>query len=76
MTKRRDTMDKDQAIALAIDGAKKIQTALQWFEANESTAEIASLHQQLATVAARAEILAGVSAGTFANPLDGGGPKS
>lgn len=67
-------MTRDEAIAVGALGAKRIQTALEWFETNEPSDAITSLHNSLASMASAAESLIGVPAGTI-RPADGGTQK-
>jgi len=69
-------MDQATANANLAQAATLIQGALGWYETNLPSAEIALIHGLLSRVAARAETIAGVSAGTFnIQPDDGGTNK-
>ena len=67
-------MTRDEALAVAKLGAIRIQTALLWFEKNEPSPALLSLHTSLAAMASTAESLLGVEAGTI-RPADGGTQK-
>jgi hypothetical protein len=61
-------MDKADAIALAAEGAAKIQAAGRWFQQNELTGEFAGLQQRAADLAWRFEMMTNSPPGTFTNP--------